>query len=273
MKNNIILLFSLICCGSFYSQVGVNTPNPQGVFNIDGAKDNPKTGTGHTVAQQLIDVTVLANGNVGLGTINPSTKLEIQTGGTAAAQVAGFKLVDGYQANGAILVSDAAGAGLWTILGSAKGTINGKVDGGGTVASDQSGGTKYTMYKLDLTQGTYIVNMGLVLHNTMNVPVGDGTWLHGYISSDPGSWVKNGFKLDGPAGGVTGYASVQVKNSTPNSPNFFSGTINLTVLNPTITLYLLIENIGRGGGATTGSLWEHNTARSGNYFYAIPVNK
>ncbi|WP_106917728.1 hypothetical protein [Chryseobacterium aurantiacum] len=93
--------------------VGIDTTNPQGIFNIDGAKDNPTTGSGHTAAQQMNDVTVLANGNLGLGTITPSQKLEIQTGGTAASPTTGFKLVDGNQAIDLVLTSDANGVGTW----------------------------------------------------------------------------------------------------------------------------------------------------------------
>ena len=45
MKKNLLLAgllttFSLVA----KSQVGINTTNPQGVFNIDGLKNNPTTG-------------------------------------------------------------------------------------------------------------------------------------------------------------------------------------------------------------------------------------
>ncbi|PKF75598.1 hypothetical protein CW752_02965 [Chryseobacterium sp. PMSZPI] len=61
-----------------FSQVGVgiNTTNPQGVFHVDGAKDNPATGT-PTVAQQANDVVVLNNGYVGIGTVLPKQQLHI----------------------------------------------------------------------------------------------------------------------------------------------------------------------------------------------------
>lgn len=58
--------------------MGIGTLNPQGNFNIDGAKNNAVTGT-PTAAQQLDDFVVLANGNVGVGTTSPETKLEIIT--------------------------------------------------------------------------------------------------------------------------------------------------------------------------------------------------
>lgn len=70
-------LFSLLfACGVIHAQVGVNTTNPQGVFHVDGAKDNPATGV-PSVAQQANDVAVTATGSVGVGTIAPTNKLHV----------------------------------------------------------------------------------------------------------------------------------------------------------------------------------------------------
>ena len=113
MKKNIIISIGLLLSGFSYSQVGINTSNPQGIFNIDGGKDNPTTGSAHTQAQQLNDFTVLANGNTGIGTIVPDKKLHIETGGTAASPVTGFKLVDGNQKTNFVLTSDDNGIGTW----------------------------------------------------------------------------------------------------------------------------------------------------------------
>ena len=113
MNKNIIISIGLLLSGFSYSQVGINTANPRGIFNIDGGKDNPTTGSAHTKAQQLNDFAVTAAGNVGIGTITPTQKLEIQTGGTVASPVTGFKLVDGNQGVGKVLISDANGVGTW----------------------------------------------------------------------------------------------------------------------------------------------------------------
>lgn len=61
-----------------YSQVGINTPNPQGVLHVDGAKDNPATGT-PTAAQQANDVVVNSAGNLGIGLTSPANKLDVLT--------------------------------------------------------------------------------------------------------------------------------------------------------------------------------------------------
>ena len=108
---------ALLISGAVFAQVGINTPNPQGIFNIDGAKDNPTTGSAHTAAQQLNDFTVLASGNVGIGTTVPTQKLEIKTGGTSATPVTGFKLADGNENTNYVLTSDATGVGTWKPAG------------------------------------------------------------------------------------------------------------------------------------------------------------
>lgn len=63
-----ILLFIIASPFVVFSQVGINTTSPQGIFHIDGAGDNSST---PTASQVLNDVVVLQNGNVGIGTISP----------------------------------------------------------------------------------------------------------------------------------------------------------------------------------------------------------
>ncbi|MCD9617290.1 hypothetical protein [Chryseobacterium gleum] len=109
MKKIIIssgMLFSSLA----FSQVGINTPNPQGSFHVDGAKDNVSTGV-PTVAQQSNDFVVLSNGNVGVGTVNPSNKLDIRSTTNGA-----LKIVDGTQGNARVLTSDANGVATWKDL-------------------------------------------------------------------------------------------------------------------------------------------------------------
>ncbi|WP_223609608.1 hypothetical protein [Chryseobacterium sp. OSA05B] len=76
MKTKTFLLGSLILSTVLYSQVGINTVNPQGVFNIDSAKDNPTTGI-PSATQQANDVVVTAAGNMGIGITAPTNKLHI----------------------------------------------------------------------------------------------------------------------------------------------------------------------------------------------------
>lgn len=93
-----------------YSQVGITTPNPQGIFHVDGAKDNPATGT-PTVAQQQNDFTVTPTGSVGIGLTAPSNKLEISTGitGTSGLKFTNMNSSSLPTANAAGLAVDANG--------------------------------------------------------------------------------------------------------------------------------------------------------------------
>ena len=131
MKKNIIISIGLLLSGFSYSQVGINTANPQGIFNIDGGKDNPTTGSTHTNAQQLNDFTVTTAGNVGIGNIAPSTKLHITTGGTAATpNPSGFRLEDGNQNTNFVLTSNTNGEGTWKPVAATRivGTLGAGVD-------------------------------------------------------------------------------------------------------------------------------------------------
>lgn len=75
------IILSIVMAISAFSikmsaQVGIQTSNPQGVFNIDAAKDNPATGV-PTAAQQVNDIAVTATGSMGVGTTAPAAKVDI----------------------------------------------------------------------------------------------------------------------------------------------------------------------------------------------------
>ncbi|WP_027378936.1 hypothetical protein [Chryseobacterium daeguense] len=58
-----------------YAQVGINNANPQGSLHVDGAKDNPATGT-VSAAQQANDLIFTKTGKLGIGTLNPTAQLQ-----------------------------------------------------------------------------------------------------------------------------------------------------------------------------------------------------
>lgn len=73
------------------SQVGVNTNNPQGIFHVDGAKDNPDTGSS-TPFQDANDFIITSDGSVGVGTTSPdaSSILELNVDGLNSGSKKGF---------------------------------------------------------------------------------------------------------------------------------------------------------------------------------------
>ncbi|MCS3532979.1 hypothetical protein [Chryseobacterium sp. JUb7] len=90
MKNKITVVSALLFFGASFAQVGINTSNPQGIFHVDGAKDNNSAGA-PTAAQQLNDLVVTNAGNVGIGTTTPTAKLEINSG---TSNTSGLKLTN-----------------------------------------------------------------------------------------------------------------------------------------------------------------------------------
>ena len=191
MNKNIIISIGLLLSGFSYSQVGINTSNPQGIFNIDGGKDNPTTGSAHSNAEQLNDFTVTAAGNVGIGKIAPSTKLHITTGGTAATPNAtGFRLEDGNQNTNFVLTSDTNGVGTWKPVAATRlvGTLGAGVD----VPFKTTGGVyRKTDSYIDLPPGRWEVRV------TMLMPVG-GLWTDpfpggGTMTVNDWVWLKTTF--------------------------------------------------------------------------------
>ena len=210
MKKNIILLIGLLLSGFSYSQVGINTSNPQGIFNIDGGKDNPTTGSAHTNAQQLNDFTVTAAGNVGIGKIAPSTKLHITTGGTATTpNPSGFRLEDGNQNTNFVLTSDTNGVGTWKPVAATRivGTLGTGVDVPFITAGEVY---RKTGSYIDLPSGKWEVRV------TMLMPVDGGT-----MTVNDWVWLKTTFSTLDQATIVQSQISIDIEGASLVSNLFF----------------------------------------------------
>ena len=216
MKKNIIISIGLLLSGFSYSQVGINTANPQGIFNIDGGKDNPTTGSTHTNAQQLNDFTVTAAGNVGIGKIAPSTKLHITTGGTAATpNPSGFRLEDGNQNTNFVLTSDTNGVGTWKPVAATRivGTLGPGID-----VPFKTAGEVYrkTGSYIDLPSGKWEVRV------TMLMPVGGvGTDGGGKMIANDWVWLKTTFSTVDAATIVDSQISSDIEGASLVSNLFF----------------------------------------------------
>lgn len=105
MKKSILLIFSFLIINILSAQIGINTTNPLAMFHMDGDGLNSTT---PTATEQLNDVVITKDGNLGIGIINPLNKLSINS--TSANT--GLHLPNGASA-GNVLVSDALGNSTW----------------------------------------------------------------------------------------------------------------------------------------------------------------
>lgn len=112
MKKTILLTLSLLILGLLQAQVGINTTNPKGVFHVVAGSEN---------------IVITPDGNLGIGTLSPTSKFEIVSG-TSATPANGFKLADGSQATGRALgCIDTDGRAQWVPL---RGTWFASLEGG-----------------------------------------------------------------------------------------------------------------------------------------------
>ena len=261
----------LSCCTSLFAQqTGVNTKKPQGALHVDSKKNNATNGT-PTSAEAEDDFIVDANGKVGIGILNLSTKLHIKSA-TAGA----IRIVDGRQGTGKLLVSNANGVGTWLIPAVTRASVEGVFpaataitptgpysDGASTVKNNpQSTGQTIT-----LGPGKWVVSAGIVLES--NPDATNMGWGHAWLSTSSTSIQQVGFTHLGPALNNTTYAGVLYGNFLTYTPtttprkSFISGSSLIEVTGTSnVIIYLLLERLN----------YTYRTNALQNYFYAVPIN-
>ncbi len=111
------MLTIVLSVSAMYAQVGVNTENPKGLLHIDGgsapATTNPPTGAVNAT-QATDDVIVTDEGNLGIGILSPSAKVDINSNTIGE----GLRIKDNNQKQNKVLISDVDGVGTWSSVGS-----------------------------------------------------------------------------------------------------------------------------------------------------------
>lgn len=249
-KKFIYLTVAFSFLGVAKAQVGINTTNPRTTFHIDGAKDNPTTGAPSTI-QQSNDVVVTSSGNVGVGTITPTRKLEIVSTTSPA-----FKLVDGSQNTNYVLMSDANGNGSWkaltqVVLGNFGSGYNGVV----------GSGTNYISANISLPPSKWLVLTNIVMKATPAPTGNQGAWVR--IAWSP---LQN--SID--ATGVTGNLVSGVYVSPTGVAN--GGTLITNSGSSNQTFYLNVTNPDVFGGYSASWNGLGSAASPENSIVAYPAN-
>jgi hypothetical protein len=247
----LILFFSLS-----NAQVGIHTSNPQGVFNVDAAKDNPSSGV-PSAAQQLNDFTITASGNVGIGTTTPTTKLDINNGNINGA----LKIVDGTQGEGRVLTSDANGIGTWR--NSTVTNVNGVTPSINTPYGTSS--DKYMNAFIDLPQGKWFVFLGFLVNGASGA---NSRYASRFtLSSSTTAIQEVGFTFINN----NKFVLTQISNGPAGAGGFgmfSSGIIRVDVTANSQRLYVWDAN-SRGFGNTASTSLNDNGE---NYIFAIKAN-
>lgn len=265
----LITLLTGFSLNNFAQQTGINTKNPQGTLHVDAAHNN--TGTAPTSTEQADDFIVdETTGNVGIGTVSPTTKLHIVSSAPGALTIA-----DGTHDGNHVLLSDASGNGKWVDHPVMRPNIRGSATTT-NVYSDGNAATPYlyTGFSITLTEGDWIVNAGLTFvelgrrgGGSINVTF----WQKAYLSSTNSSTSisQTSFSHLGPAGNNTCYGGPMygLRSRSPYEIGYITGSSVIRVPASTkATIYLMIENKPLSYYRYNSTYWE-------NYFYAIPITQ
>ena len=268
MKKNIILFAALFISTAAFSQVGINTSTPEGVFHIDSKKNNNNiASTSTTVADDVVvSNTSGKEGNVGLGTKDPSVKLEIQTGGTSSSVIPGFKLVDGTQNTNYILTSDANGVARWEKGPTLKVTIGEKGGQGAYIPYMKTGGGVWyaTGTYIDLPVGKWLVTAYILIQidNSGGTNLDGNTIVNPLMSKDQWLWVRSTFTTTAPSG-----SQIPATGTIPTQPMTSAGNIPSSPIYPTKISGLYAGNSGYQ--LVQGTVYINNTTSGTQRYYQV----
>lgn len=203
-----------------------------------------------------LDQAVITNvGNMGIGTTNPTEKLEVN---------GKIKITDGTQGNGKVLVSDANGTGTWTTTNSIKPAVTGVFAGGG--GNPNSTTSVYCNTYIDLPLGKWMIFGTYLLAGSTTLPSGQSVFVRttfqlSDIVTGANPYVVSGGLISGILAGPTdfGIANGQtiINNNTLGTIRFYMWA-NIQKYGP-IPLTFSMSGIG-------SSFW------SENQLSAIPMN-
>lgn len=176
------------------------------LYKGDGTSNN--TELNFNTSGPTIRMKISQNGNVGIGTQTPSTKLHIDNGTTAGA----IRIVDGTEGAGKVFTSDANGVGTWQTPPSLPSSSFGVIESSTTVNLDTS--YKYMNFYVDLPANSkYYINWTYQIGSS-GTPSSNG-WLH----------VLTAFSVSNSSMSTTGISFLSNLNSYGTLTASWGGTV------------------------------------------------
>ncbi|MDQ0064199.1 hypothetical protein [Chryseobacterium lathyri] len=247
MKKNVMTLVIMFFYIITFSQVGINTPNPQAAFHIDGAKDNPTAGSPNDT-QIANDFIVNSIGRVGIGNLTPSSNLHILNRGTATAIGGGEATNTGFLIENPIvnnsILSILRTTGTTGVKQAVMG-INPNFNGnnGVFIISRIAGGSDFAM---DLSSG----NIGIATNSPTNTLDIAGTARIRTMDVAAGAAIITPVYSD--ANGVLNKAVNNVYGTVLNNTvNVTSGSTGALIVGiPNVGVYKAVVSVGNACGRT-----------------------
>ncbi|APA93837.1 hypothetical protein BK054_16740 [Myroides sp. ZB35] len=252
----IYILSTFITCTISFAQIGINTELPLGSLHVDPQKNN-KTVDANKFTDDFI---IVPSGNVGIGTIQPNTKLEIFSDSFGA-----LKIVDGTQKEGNVLTSNENGTATWKTLPNMKSSVLANYPSQTITVKSKDSGYSYLEYNITLTKGKWMIFLGATVRKETPIR----RWIQiKFASSSTNVNDQTGFTFltPGKENSAIGGVLDADANPIPNhgNLNFINGSVAIDVLVDNITIYPFLQNF-------TTDEWVHSNVPWENYFYAIPI--
>jgi hypothetical protein len=209
--------------GSGYTSI-INTDQSSGglVFQTTNVA-NPASGT--AIASVPVRMTIAGNGNVGIGAPTPSNLLHVNSATSGAVRI-----VDGTQAAGRVLTSNATGVATWQPV--AINNIIGNLSGTGVTINYNTGPYLQTGSSITLPQGRFAVNVNMLMaRNTLVISPNDSSfWVRSTFSQSP-------LANPAPSGHIVGSNLISGNHPGTSYYSMLTGTVIIDNPNPSTTYY------------------------------------
>jgi hypothetical protein len=197
--------------GSGFTSI-INTDQSSGglVFQTTNVA-NPASGS--AIASVPTRMTIAGNGNVGIGALTPSNLLHVNSATSGAVRI-----VDGTQATGRVLTSNATGVGTWQEIGI--NNVVGYISNVGVTINYNTGPYLQTGSYISLPPGRYAVNVNMLMARASLV----------ISPNDSSFWVRSTFSDSGlpnpsPSGDIVGSDLISGNHPGTSYYSMLTGTV------------------------------------------------